>query len=955
MSTSVESWNGYLSQIAQIFQKQFGVSATPVQLNPPEIAFGIRQFPPTISLPALPNVQRYETDTYPSNPFAHTVRHLVKDGLTAGESFILTAWTRAVGSRPGKAAHVIELAHEPYTNLLYYPFDTGAGWSQAWLPFRSTEEFSADTVRYQLLLRGNPQSLEIGGLAIFRLDDERQFSFLPNSFFSAESPQVEVPDCPVDEYHRDICPSQVTWRRPPDLEQALHGGTLWGRGEVAEIPVSDQVFTTALEFDLEREGGFDFPLKGDLEVGDKLHLQLHCQSDSPGVGRLELVHQSQSAPLVWWNILAEEEWHLRRIDWKIGKNLPPGNASLRLRASGQKFRLGTLSCWTGRGPARSTRGVSTRSKPWRDAALERIERHRKSDVCLRVVGPDGVSLADCAVRLTQVRHAFQLGTAVNEELLLGADADSERYREQLLKSGFNTATLEKELSWPVWHSRNPLEKSRAIQALRYLREVGFRVRGHFLVAGSWENLPPDLSLDSRIEERILERLGTVLSFPELAEEVVEWDLFNEPFTTEQLIHRVGPEEVPKWFEFAHRIAPQCRYVINQDQLLCCAGLRANLMNSTLDLLNLVAAGFDGKLGLGLQCHLRGLIPGPERILRCLDFFSSPLWDVRITELDVSGGTCEEFRDFLIAAFSCSNLSGLNLWGIWHSAHWTQDALLFDKNWCLKPKGEVFLEQFQSVWCSELYRRTDEQGAVKARVFPGRYRVELEHEGRSQVQEVDLSEDCARCQLVFGQQAKKEPSRNPAVDFRFIDRKVEQRLRIVGCPCDDVILQNQHELAIYLDWLREFEIRRYLEIGSWTGRLVSYLHSELQFERVAACDVGWAEEAGLQYRFHPDVLFLKASSWGPEYREWRKELGPMDVVFIDGDHSYNAVRKDFEINRDAPHRFLAFHDIYNPEFGSGSTRFWQELAGYKYEIVSPTGQTGIGIWSAQEDPTPRKYR
>ena len=82
-----------------------------------------------------------------------------------------------------------------------------------------------------------------------------------------------------------------------------------------------------------------------------------------------------------------------------------------------------------------------------------------------------------------------------------------------------------------------------------------------------------------------------------------------------------------------------------------------------------------------------------------------------------------------------------------------------------------------------------------------------------------------------------------------------------------------------------------------------------------------------------------------YVAWRRELGPIDLVLIDANHHYRAVRRDFEIERAQPHRFLALHDITGARRGTeGVARLWRELDGNKIEIVAPESKMGIGIWS-----------
>jgi hypothetical protein len=59
-----------------------------------------------------------------------------------------------------------------------------------------------------------------------------------------------------------------------------------------------------------------------------------------------------------------------------------------------------------------------------------------------------------------------------------------------------------------------------------------------------------------------------------------------------------------------------------------------------------------------------------------------------------------------------------------------------------------------------------------------------------------------------------------------------------------------------------------------------------------------------------------------------------------------VRRDFEIERAHPHRFLALHDITGERRGTeGVARLWSDLEGNKTEIVVSGSKMGIGIWSA----------
>lgn len=71
-----------------------------------------------------------------------------------------------------------------------------------------------------------------------------------------------------------------------------------------------------------------------------------------------------------------------------------------------------------------------------------------------------------------------------------------------------------------------------------------------------------------------------------------------------------------------------------------------------------------------------------------------------------------------------------------------------------------------------------------------------------------------------------------------------------------------------------------------------------------------------------------------------KVTPMDFLFIDGDHTYETVSKEWELYgpKVTDGGIVFFDDIH---FNEGMTRFWNELEGEKYDI-SQWHEPGFGV-------------
>jgi len=159
----------------------------------------------------------------------------------------------------------------------------------------------------------------------------------------------------------------------------------------------------------------------------------------------------------------------------------------------------------------------------------------------------------------------------------------------------------------------------------------------------------------------------------------------------------------------------------------------------------------------------------------------------------------------------------------------------------------------------------------------------------------------------------------------IREKIEEKRRLPDCG----IMQYPDELDPFIQLMIDNDVKTYLEIGVKRGHNAIFMEELGIFDKIYACDIHYPED----FRDHPDIHFLHASSHGSTYKQWRKSLGSLDMVLIDADHKEKAFKKDYEVEMRYPHRFVAMHDIDNIGYPK-LARFWKRnVKGNKVEFVN----------------------
>lgn len=175
-----------------------------------------------------------------------------------------------------------------------------------------------------------------------------------------------------------------------------------------------------------------------------------------------------------------------------------------------------------------------------------------------------------------------------------------------------------------------------------------------------------------------------------------------------------------------------------------------------------------------------------------------------------------------------------------------------------------------------------------------------------------------------------------------------------------MLQHIDELILFAEWLEQVGVRlnTVLEIGSYTGGSTAFLCT-LATDCVVSIDLpnplgcgpsmlqSYQRNAALTRRF-PHFRGIIGDSHDSETLMMVKNAlndRPVDLLFIDGDHSELGVRSDCAMYGPLvrPGGVMAFHDIattHDPRC-EGIVAFWKKVGGPKMEFHIDATWGGIG--------------
>lgn len=479
--------------------------------------------------------------------------------------------------------------------------------------------------------------------------------------------------------------------------------------------------------------------QSDLSTGEIVlaFIKARCSSGHPG--KIEAKIQLAAAPYTSASDSVGFEpgsaWEEYPVTFRITQPMEKGRASLTLLCGAKNQTLEIASIRAQKYPAgtdaskfpRIRRSYAGREPdaPWRKAALDRIEKHRKADLSLTILDSDGKPLANNKVHLKLRRHEFGFGSAVTAELLTADTEDGRRYRE-VVDRYFSRVVFEndlKDFGWEPDASGKAEHLKRLDQAMTWLEQRHISVRGHYLMQIA---TPPNLAEvtdPAAIREHFLGTTAERLSFAD--KRVCEWDVINHPVAwsgADLLSKRPGLEKLDREIYRLAEKESDLPFYVNEDQIFR-PGRQSDDTFTYIQQLKEEGHRVDG---LGNQAHVDdSYLPSPEHVLAVTDRFATLVPHQVITEFDIVTLNDDELaadytRDLLIACFSHPAYTGFLWWGFWESSHWKPEAASYRKDWTTNSRGKVIEEWLGHQWRTDVTLTTDKSGKVSWRGFPGVY-------------------------------------------------------------------------------------------------------------------------------------------------------------------------------------------------------------------------------------------
>lgn len=409
------------------------------------------------------------------------------------------------------------------------------------------------------------------------------------------------------------------------------------------------------------------------------------------------------------------------------------------------FLLTPLAIWAG------DAGIPSEEQLWNEASA-RIERHRKTDVTLKIVDHQGRPVPDARVHIQQTRHAFLFGCNIFKWDSIADQSLQAQYRDRFAEL-LNFATLP--FYWPSYEPQRgqPMHAQREAVA-KWCNEKNIICKGHPL-AWNYRDprwLPDDSATIFQLQrDRIAECIDR---FDGLIE---TWDVVNEathvdrdqflrraPKLTRMWLEQGQVEFTKRCFEMARKAGPDATLLINDYRV---DAAYADLIERLVD-----SQGKPLYDVIGIQSHQHGGTWTNRKIWETCERFSRFGVPLHFTETTIVSGELgwrsddqkepwpsteageayqvREVERFYTMLYSHPSVEAITWWDFSDAGAWKRaPAGLLRADMTPKPAYQTLLRLIRERWWTDEQITTDSRGEASCRATYGDYYLRVATKGR----------------------------------------------------------------------------------------------------------------------------------------------------------------------------------------------------------------------------------
>ncbi|KAH6813447.1 hypothetical protein C2S51_022465 [Perilla frutescens var. frutescens] len=354
-----------------------------------------------------------------------------------------------------------------------------------------------------------------------------------------------------------------------------------------------------------------------------------------------------------------------------------------------------------------------------------FKKYRMRNVSLSAVDENGAGLANASISLKQVKPNFPLGCVINKLIL-----NNPPYQKWFLDR-FQYTVFENEMKWSYNEDPQGVENYTFPDAmLEFAKSNGLTVRGHNIL---WDDpkymlpwvkaLPPDQQRQAAVN-----RINSVVT--RYKGQLLHWDVVNENMHWAQF-SSLFPGKSTDIFKLTHELDPSPILFLNEYNVI----EDNNIVGKAVPPAYLAkideirAGGYDGPLGIGLECHFDYHNPNIPSIRASLDMFAAtglPIW---ITEFTVSSQLKDQMKfltPLLRELHSHPAVAGILFWSSVYPDGKCYSMCLTDQYYKNVPAGDA-VDEFINEFIKPpgfINVTTDSNGSFVAPLVYGEYEANV---------------------------------------------------------------------------------------------------------------------------------------------------------------------------------------------------------------------------------------